>query len=166
VSVSGDFSIEHCEAMAEGEDGAVPPKLLLFSFTLVTGLRRLMSLKLSDTRVYEPQIRPGRRRRGPPETRNLNPGTRNRHPKPETRNPNPGTRIPEPETRNPKPSTRNPDHRSRIPEPGARSPNPKPETRNPKPGTRNFKPGESRDGGRTRASFLLFFFITLKPRVE
>jgi len=31
--------------------------LLLFFFTLVTGPRRSLSLKLSDTRVYEPQIR-------------------------------------------------------------------------------------------------------------
>jgi len=31
--------------------------LLLFSFTLVTGPRRSLGLKLSDTRVYEPQIR-------------------------------------------------------------------------------------------------------------
>ena len=30
-----------------------------FFFTLVTGPRRSLSLKLSDTRVYEPQIRPG-----------------------------------------------------------------------------------------------------------
>ena len=32
-------------------------RLLLFSFTLVTGPRRSLSLKLSDTRVYVPQIR-------------------------------------------------------------------------------------------------------------
>jgi len=31
--------------------------LLRFFFTLVTGPRRSFSLKLSDTRVYEPQIR-------------------------------------------------------------------------------------------------------------
>jgi len=31
--------------------------LLLFVFTLVTGPRRSLSLTLSDTRVYEPQIR-------------------------------------------------------------------------------------------------------------
>ena len=31
--------------------------LFLFFFTLVTGPRRSLSLKLSDTRVYEPQIR-------------------------------------------------------------------------------------------------------------
>jgi len=31
--------------------------LLLFFCTLVTGPRRSLSLKLSDTRVYEPQIR-------------------------------------------------------------------------------------------------------------
>jgi len=32
-------------------------RVLLFFFTLVTGARRSLSLKLSDTRVYEPQIR-------------------------------------------------------------------------------------------------------------
>ena len=31
--------------------------MLSFFFTLVTGARRSLSLKLSDTRVYEPQIR-------------------------------------------------------------------------------------------------------------
>ena len=31
--------------------------LLLSFFTLITGPRRSLSLKLSDTRVYEPQIR-------------------------------------------------------------------------------------------------------------
>ena len=31
--------------------------LFLFFFTLVTGPRRSLSLKLSDTRVYEPQLR-------------------------------------------------------------------------------------------------------------
>ena len=31
--------------------------LFFFFFTLVTGPRRSLSLKLSDTRVYEPQIR-------------------------------------------------------------------------------------------------------------
>ena len=31
--------------------------LLFFFFTLVTGPRRSLSLKLSDTRVYEPYIR-------------------------------------------------------------------------------------------------------------
>ena len=30
---------------------------LFFFFTLVTGPRRSLSLELSDTRVYEPQIR-------------------------------------------------------------------------------------------------------------
>ena len=32
-------------------------QLLFFFFTLVTGPRRSLSLKLSDTKVYEPQIR-------------------------------------------------------------------------------------------------------------
>jgi len=33
------------------------PILFFFFFTLVTGSRRFLSFKLSDTRVYEPQIR-------------------------------------------------------------------------------------------------------------
>ena len=37
----------------------VNPKLFFF-LTLVTGSRRSLSLKLSDTRVYEPQIRAAR----------------------------------------------------------------------------------------------------------
>jgi len=32
------------------------PKLLFFFFTLVTGPRRSLGLKLNDTRVYAPQI--------------------------------------------------------------------------------------------------------------
>ena len=32
-------------------------RMLLLFFTLVTGPRRSLSLKLSDTKVYEPQIR-------------------------------------------------------------------------------------------------------------
>jgi len=39
------------------DDGALQgPHFFLF-FTLVTGPRRFLSLKLSDTRVYEPQMR-------------------------------------------------------------------------------------------------------------
>ena len=37
--------------------GSAPSPLLLFFFTLVTGPGRSSGLKLSDTRVYEPQIR-------------------------------------------------------------------------------------------------------------
>ena len=33
---------------------------IFFFFTLVTGSRRSLSLKMSDTRVYEPQIRSGK----------------------------------------------------------------------------------------------------------
>jgi len=39
-----------------GETGPVP-SFSFFFFTLVTGPRRSWNLKLSDTRVYEPQIR-------------------------------------------------------------------------------------------------------------
>ena len=42
-----------------GDDGR--RRLLLFLFTLVTGPRRSFSLKLSDTEVYGPQMRAGRR---------------------------------------------------------------------------------------------------------
>ena len=34
-----------------------PARVFFFFFTLVTGPTRSLSLKLSDTRVYEPQIR-------------------------------------------------------------------------------------------------------------
>ena len=37
--------------------GAIDPFFLLFFFTIVSGPRRSLSLKLGDTRVYEPQIR-------------------------------------------------------------------------------------------------------------
>jgi len=37
--------------------GALPYPTFFFFFTLVAGPRRSLSLKLSDTRVYEPQIR-------------------------------------------------------------------------------------------------------------
>ena len=36
---------------------ALRPSVLFFFFTLVTGPRRSLGLQLSDTRVYEPQIR-------------------------------------------------------------------------------------------------------------
>jgi len=49
--------------MSAGEDGTIKwwgalstLNLLLHFFPLVTGPRRSLSLKLSDTRVYEPQI--------------------------------------------------------------------------------------------------------------
>jgi len=38
------------------KDGQVNPEPFFFFFTLVAGPRRSLSLKLSDTRVYEPQI--------------------------------------------------------------------------------------------------------------
>ena len=37
----------------------MPELVFFFFFTLVTGPRRSLSLRLSDTRVYEPQIRAG-----------------------------------------------------------------------------------------------------------
>ena len=49
---------EHQHRMLIRQVGTLLVFLLLFCFvTLVTGPRRSMSLKLSDTRVYEPQIR-------------------------------------------------------------------------------------------------------------
>jgi len=41
----------------ENSDGQVSDASVFFFFTLVTGPRRSLSMKLSDTRVYEPQIR-------------------------------------------------------------------------------------------------------------
>jgi len=68
-SEGGWFSDDVREAESSNSQ---PPKTLLFFFTLVTGHRRSLSLKLSDTRVCEPQIRAGeaasrepRRRPGP-----------------------------------------------------------------------------------------------------
>ena len=43
----------------------MPKSFFFFFFTLVTGPRRSLSLKLSDTRVYEPQIRRARRANPP-----------------------------------------------------------------------------------------------------
>ena len=45
-----------CQQGIDGRLGKCP-KCFFFFFTLVTGPRRSLSLKLSDTRVYEPQIR-------------------------------------------------------------------------------------------------------------
>ena len=60
-----------------------------FFFTLVTGPRRSLSLKLSDTRVYEPQIRGA-------EGAALNP-------QPSASNPQPSTLKLKPQTLNPPP---------------------------------------------------------------
>ena len=46
------MSGSHCIALHEG-----PAEDFFFFFTLATGPRKSLSLKLSDTRVYEPQIR-------------------------------------------------------------------------------------------------------------
>ena len=42
---------------AAASRGGARLRYFFFFFTLVTGPRRSLSLKLSDTRVYEPQIR-------------------------------------------------------------------------------------------------------------
>ena len=84
-------------AGADRPDAPVP-FLLLFFFTLVTGPRRSLRLKLSDTRDYEPQIRArlgttgvvvaGADRPnapvplGPPPAKGLNPWTLNPNPQP------------------------------------------------------------------------------------
>jgi hypothetical protein len=47
------------------ENTAHNKKILFFFFTLVTGPRRSLSLKLSDTRVYAPQIRGDRGTKNP-----------------------------------------------------------------------------------------------------
>jgi len=52
VSGNGVYTGEFKNGMREGT-GAQP----FFFLNLVTGPRRSLSLKLSDTRVYEPQIR-------------------------------------------------------------------------------------------------------------
>jgi len=94
-----------------------PP--LPFFFTLVTGPRRSLSLKLSDTRVrpYPCAFATKSEFALSPQPDTLNPKPKTRNPKPETRNPKPKTRNPKPETRNPKPETRNPKSQTRNPEP-------------------------------------------------
>ena len=49
--------VSNSATFTDGALYAVPSPLSLFFFILVTGPRRSLSLKLSDTRVYEPQIR-------------------------------------------------------------------------------------------------------------
>jgi len=47
----------HPDGVLEPESETRNPKRFLFFFTLVTGPRRSLSLKLSDAGVYEPQMR-------------------------------------------------------------------------------------------------------------
>ena len=58
-AVEEDVRAELLECLAEME------VFFFFFFTLVTGPRRSVSLKLSNTRVYEPQIQGGRAGRAP-----------------------------------------------------------------------------------------------------
>ena len=82
-----------------------------FFFTLVTGPRRSLSLKLGDTRVYEPHIQARKS-----ETRNSNPRNRGErvvpnaspHPTPYTLHPTPYTLHPTPYTPHPTPYTLHP----------------------------------------------------------
>ena len=50
-------SCQRCDTSAAFEVNPEPRCILFFVFTLVTGPRRSFSLKLSDKRVYAPQIR-------------------------------------------------------------------------------------------------------------
>jgi len=58
IVLCGDFNSLPEEGVRELlENGAFPCRMVFFFFfTLVTGPRRSLSLTLSDTRVYEPQI--------------------------------------------------------------------------------------------------------------
>ena len=125
-----------------------------FFFTLVTGPSRSLSLKLSDTRVYGPQVRALLGTASHfcevvvlklrtqvwqfPETRNLKPETRN--PKSQNRLPKPGTRSMKLGTRKPESEARNPRTENRDSELGTRNPNPIPDAQYPKTETRNPKP--------------------------
>ena len=55
------FSVSVVDPVArdveKGVEWRAPGSLFFFFFTLVTGPRKSLSLKLSDARVYEPQIR-------------------------------------------------------------------------------------------------------------
>ena len=94
--------------------GAVSPQtFFFFFFTLVTGPRRSLSLKLSGTRVHAPEIRGDRllRRlvlRGAVSPHTLHPHPSTLNPQPYTLNPTPSTLHPQPYTLNPTPSTLNP----------------------------------------------------------
>jgi len=125
-----------------------------FFFTLVTGPRRSLSLKLSDTKVYEPQIRArlgnhnltilglqGRRRgiwrsrcrrrasRGPTPATSRSRNYPKIYPKPAIGDPRHETRDPKPEIRDPRSETRDPRPETR---------DPRPETRDPRPETRTL----------------------------
>ena len=60
LSLSFSAELQRVQEMEGGSD--VAEQRLFFFFTLVLGPRRSLSLKLSDTRVYEPQIRTCRSR--------------------------------------------------------------------------------------------------------
>ena len=94
-----------------------------FFFTLITGHRRSLRLKLSDTRVYEPQkVRMRERRR-----------LLWRYAFDERTSANPKPQTPTPDQT---PSTKN----HKIPNFKPQNLNPKPQTPNPKPHTLNHKP--------------------------
>jgi len=51
------MSLKYASANASAKEAAGSVQVFFFFFTLVTGPRRSVRLTLSDTRVYEPQIR-------------------------------------------------------------------------------------------------------------
>ena len=57
VALRGSLSRRSTRARGSSRDASPDRHLLLFFFTLVTGPRRSLSLKLSDARVCEPEIR-------------------------------------------------------------------------------------------------------------
>ena len=55
--VTSENNVYYYENIEGGHGGAADSKQVFFFFTRVISPRRSLSLKLSDTRVYEPQIR-------------------------------------------------------------------------------------------------------------
>jgi len=69
------------QAVADGEREAARGNVKVYLFlTLVTDPSRSLSLKLTDTRVYEPQIRARQGVNPTPDTRNPLPSTLNHTP--------------------------------------------------------------------------------------
>jgi len=92
---------------------------LLFFFTLVTGPRRFLSLKLSDKRVYEPQIRARRdkQKRHPQFRRGVQIVVADASGREKRCSPKPKSLNTKHETLNTKSKTQNPEHELLSPKP-------------------------------------------------
>ena len=122
--------------LSEGSDGWENVSTVLFwvpcFFTLVTGPRRSLSLKLSDTRVFVPQIR-ARGRTGGGTCRPCPSGYPKQYPTPYTLHPTPYILHPTPYTLHPTPCTLHPTPYTLHPTPYTPNNKPKHQTPDPKP---------------------------------